>query len=70
MFWDGNTRTSTLCANKILTQEGKGILSVKEQDLREFNQRLTEFYTTNNYLVIEDFVYERCIRGINFNQSE
>lgn len=70
LFWDGNTRTSTLCANKILTQEGKGILSVKEQDLREFNQRLTEFYTTNNYLVIEDFVYERCIRGINFNQSE
>ena len=67
MFWDGNKRTSTLCANKILTQEGKGILSVKEQHLREFNQRLTESYTTNNYLIIEDFVYERYIRGINFN---
>lgn len=67
LFWDGNKRTSTLCANKILIKDGKGILSVKEQDLREFNQRLTEFYNTNDYLVIEDFVYEKCIRGIDFN---
>lgn len=66
LFWDGNKRTSTLCANKILIKNGKGILSVKEQDLREFNQRLTEFYNTNDYLVIEDFIYDKCIRGIDF----
>ena len=70
LFWDGNKRTSTLCANKILIAEGKGILSVKEQDLREFNQRLQEFYNTNDYLVIENFVYDRCIRGIDFNISQ
>ena len=67
LFWDGNKRTSTLCANKILIKDGKGILSVKEQDLREFNQRLTGFYNTNDYLVIEDFIYDKCIRGIDFN---
>ena len=67
LFWDGNKRTSTLCANKILIKEGKGILSVKEQDLREFNQRLTEFYNANDYSLIERFVYDRCIRGIDFN---
>ena len=70
LFWDGNRRSSTLCANKILIQEGKGILSVKEQDLREFNKRLTEFYNTNDYLVIEDFIYDKCIRGIDFKKSE
>ena len=67
LFWDGNKRTSTLCANKILITDGKGTLSVKEQDLREFNQRLTEFYNTNDYLVIEGFIYDKCIRGIDFN---
>lgn len=66
LFWDGNKRTSTLCANKILISEGKGILSVKEQNLREFNQRLTEFYNTNDYSVITGFIYDKCIRGINF----
>ena len=45
---------------------GKGILSVKEQDLREFNQRLTEFYNTNDYTLIEGFIYDKCIRGIDF----
>lgn len=69
LFWDGNKRTSTLCANKILIANGKGILSVKEQDLREFNQLLTEFYNTNEYLVIGEFVYNKCIRGIEFGQS-
>ncbi|KGP77197.1 death-on-curing protein [Desulfosporosinus sp. Tol-M] len=67
LFWDGNKRTSTLCANKILINDGKGILSVKEEDLREFNQHLTNFYNTNDYLVIDDFIYSKCIRGIDFN---
>jgi len=69
LFWDGNKRTSILCANKILIMNGKGILSVKEQDLREFNQRLTEFYNTNDYTLIEGFIYDQCIRGIDFNKS-
>lgn len=66
LFWDGNKRTSTLCANKILIAEGKGILSVKEKDLWEFNKKLTEFYNTNDYSVIDSFVYDKCIRGIEF----
>lgn len=70
LFWDGNKRTSTLCANKILIQDGKGILSVKEQDLSEFNQRLTNFYNTNDYSVIDGFIYNRCLRGIDFEESQ
>ncbi|HUX47364.1 MAG TPA: Fic family protein [Desulfosporosinus sp.] len=70
LFWDGNKRTSTLCANKILIKEGKGILGVKEQDLREFNKRLTEFYNSDDYSVIENFIYDKCIRGIDFQKSE
>jgi len=66
LFWDGNKRTSSLCANKILIYEGKGILSVKEQYLREFNKRLTDFYNSNDYSPIDSFIYENCIYGIDY----
>lgn len=64
LFWDGNKRTSTLCANKILISEGKGILSIQEKDIGEFNKRLTEFYNTNDYRKIDGFIYDNCIHGL------
>jgi hypothetical protein len=66
LFWDGNKRTSALCANKILVFEGKGLLSIKENCLLEFNKRLTDFYKTNDYSLIDGFIYENCIFGIEF----
>ncbi|MGI6679610.1 MAG: Fic family protein [Dehalobacterium sp.] len=67
LFWDGNKRTSTLCANKILIPHGKGIFSIRDNDLEEFNRRLTEFYNSNNYNVILDFLYNNCVLGIVYN---
>ncbi len=64
LFWDGNKRTSIIVANKILISEGKGILTVKDQYLNEFNKLLTEFYDTNNGQKLENFLYENCIYGI------
>ena len=61
LFWDGNKRTSTLCANKILISEGKGILSIPEKYMREFNVKLSEFYNTNDYSKIDSFIYDNCI---------
>lgn len=61
LYFDGNKRTSTLCANKILISQGKGLLSVPEEYLLEFNQRLTTFYDTADYNELEPFIYERCI---------
>lgn len=64
LFWDGNKRTSTLCANKILISEGKGILSIPGKHVREFNVRLSEFYNTNDYSKIDKFIYDNCIHGL------
>src|SRR5699024_6145937 len=64
LFWDGNKRTSTLCANKILISEGKGILTIPEKYIREFNVRLSEFYNTNDYSKIDKFIYDNCIHGL------
>ncbi len=66
LFWDGNKRTSILCGNKILIDSGKGLLNIKEQYLIEFNERLRRFYDTNDFSLIDKFIYDNCIYGIDF----
>lgn len=65
LFWDGNKRTSMIIANKIMIENGKGIITIKEENLLEFNQLLTEFYNTNNDEKIINFIYNNCIFGID-----
>lgn len=67
LFWDGNKRTSIISANKLLISEGKGILMVEDKDLKEFNQKLTEFYNTNDYSTVDGFVYDKCIHGMDID---
>lgn len=64
LFWDGNKRTSTIAANKIMISNGAGIIKVPDNKLEEFNKLLTEFYNTNNMTKISKFIYENCIDGI------
>ena len=65
LFWDGNKRTSMIGANKILIQNGKGILMVQDKHLKEFSQLLTQYYDTNKSEKIEEFLYNHCIFGID-----
>ncbi len=64
LFWDGNKRTSTIAANKIMIANGAGIIKVPDNKLEEFNKLLTEFYNTNGMKKISKFIYENCIDGI------
>jgi hypothetical protein len=64
LFWDGNKRTATLASNKILIAEGKGIFTIPEKALPEFNRLLTSFYDLNDYSIIDGFLFEQCIHGI------
>lgn len=65
LFWDGNKRTSTISANKIMIASGAGIIKVPDNKLEEFNTLLTEFYNNNEMDKISKFIYENCIDGIN-----
>lgn len=67
IFWDGNKRTSMIVANKILIQNGCGIITIKEEYINEFNSLLTEYYKTNNKEKIIPFLYDKCIFGLEFN---
>lgn len=67
IFWDGNKRTSMIIANKILISNGCGIITIKEEDIREFNTLITEYYNTNNKNKIIKFLYEKCTFGMEIN---
>ena len=69
LFWDGNKRTSTIVANKIMIENGKGIILVQEEYILEFNKLLTEFYDTNNDEKIIKFIYDNCIVGIEKDEK-
>ncbi len=65
MFWDGNKRTSMLIANKIMIENGCGIISIKEEYINDFNKLLTEYYNSNDMKKITQFIYDKCIYGID-----
>ena len=64
LFWDGNKRTSTISANKIMIENGAGIIKVPDICLEEFNTLLSEFYETNDNKKIKEFIYNKCIDGM------
>jgi hypothetical protein len=69
LFWDGNKRTGWICANKILIKHGKGVLIIKNDRIEEFNERVSQFYETNDYSKIDAFLYEHCIFGIDYSDK-
>lgn len=69
LFWDGNKRTSTLGANKILIQAGAGILTIRDKDVLEFNKRLLAWYDTGDMSVIDAWLYDNCMDGIAFEEN-
>ena len=69
LFWDGNKRTSTICANKIMIENGNGIIKVPDNKLEEFTSLLSEYYSTDNKEKIKQFIFEECIDGITFKNN-
>ena len=64
MFLDGNKRTATLCANRILITNGAGLINVEVEDINEFKIKLLKFYETNQKQELIKFLFEKCINGI------
>ena len=65
LFWDGNKRTSLVVANKILISSGAGMLTIKENNMQEFNELLVDYYNTGNPDKVKEFLYNNAIEGIS-----
>lgn len=70
LFWDGNKRNSMLAANKIMIENGCGIISVPNEYLEQFNEVLCDYYTNDTLKQAKQFVYEYCIDGIDFSEQK
>ena len=68
-FSDGNKRTAMLFANKIMIQNGKGLISVPVEEDVHFGELLTKYYETNNMEDLKQFIYEKCISGITYPEQ-
>jgi len=69
MFLDGNKRTGMLAGNHVMIANGAGIITIPIEHQREFTGLLIEFYETNKINNITDFLYDKCIDGIPFDNS-
>lgn len=67
VFLDGNKRVATMIGNKILIENGKGIISVPVELDGKFKTLLVEYYETNNMQEIKQWMFDNCIDGINNN---
>lgn len=66
LFYDGNKRIAMLIGNKIMIENGEGIISVVQKDIKEFYKLLVSYYETNNKCEIKRFLYDNCIDGMMF----
>lgn len=64
IFKDGNKRVATIIANKILIENGCGIISIPVELDGKFKTMLVEYYETNNMKNLKQWLYDNCIDGI------
>lgn len=65
IFRDGNKRVATVAANKILIENGCGIVAVPVELDGTFKQMLVNYYESNDANEIKLFLYEKCVDGLN-----
>lgn len=63
LFWDGNKRTSTVVASKILIESGNGILTIGKNNAEEFNTTLNDWYLKDELQPLKDCL-KKCIKTL------
>ncbi len=63
LFRDGNKRTSTIVASKILIESGNGILTIGKDHAEEFNTALNNWYLNDERKPLEDCL-RKCIKTL------
>lgn len=64
MFMDGNKRVASMVCNKILIENGKGIMAVPVELDGKFKTMLVKYYETKNMDDLKQWVYDNCLDGI------
>lgn len=66
LFWDGNKRTALASSNKLLLDNGCGMIIIKDENMQRFNEKLLHMYQTGERDPLKSFLYDNAIIGIDF----
>jgi prophage maintenance system killer protein len=69
MFINGNKRVAMLFANKIMIDNGCGIITIAQENQKTFFEKLIKYYETGNMTDLKKWIYDYCIDGINLNNN-
>lgn len=69
MFIDGNKRVAMLFANKIMIDNGCGIITIAQDLQATFYEKLIKFYESGDNSDLKDWIYKTSIDGINLNNK-
>lgn len=69
MFIDGNKRVGMLFANKIMIDNGCGIITISQENQPIFFEKLIKFYESGDNTDLKQWIYETSIDGINLNNK-
>lgn len=69
MFIDGNKRVAMLFANKIMIDNGCGIITIAQENQETFYEKLIEYYESGNMSDLKRWIYDYCIDGIDLNNK-
>lgn len=69
MFIDGNKRTAMLFANKIMIDNGCGIITISQEYQKDFYEKLIKYYESGDMQDLKKWIYDNCIDGIALNEK-
>lgn len=69
MFIDGNKRVAMLFANKIMIDNGCGIITISQENQETFYEKLIKYYESGDMTDLKEWIYKYCIDGINLNNN-
>lgn len=65
MFIDGNKRVAMLFANKIMIDNGCGIITIAQENQPTFYEKLIKFYESGDNKDLKQWIYETSIDGLD-----
>ena len=69
MFIDGNKRVAMLFANKIMIDNGCGIITISQDNQETFFEKLIKFYETGDEKDLKQWIYDTSIDGIELDKE-
>ena len=70
LFWDGNKRTATLAANKLMIDHGAGLINVPLDKRDVWNNLISKYYLSGDMKTLKDWTYVNGIQGVTFDHKQ